>query len=101
MPNHPLPFSSSALGLTRTERRVAKEITTIRAASTVLAAREAAKLDAISDVAEVALLNAGELSCIEQVLVARSPHAAGRFGYITDRACVAMGGVVTQMARRL
>ena len=101
MPNHPVPFSSSALGLTRTERRIAKEITTIRAASTVLAAREAAKIDAITDVAEKALLNAGELSCIEQVLIARTPHAAGRYGYIADRACMAMGGVITQMARRL
>jgi len=101
MANFPAPYSGSSLGLTRTERRLAKEIATVRAASTVLAAREAAKTDAIADVAERALLNAGDLSCIEQVLVARSPHAAGRFGYITDRACVAMGGVVTQMARRL
>lgn len=101
MSNLPILSTPSALGLTRTERRIAKEITTIRAASTVLAAREAAKIDAITDVAEKALLNAGELSCIEQVLIARTPHAAGRYGYITDRACMAMGGVVTQMARRL
>jgi hypothetical protein len=96
----PVP-STSGLGLTRVERRVAKEITAVRAASTVLAAREAAKLDAITEVAETALLNAGELACIEQLLVARTPHAAGRYGFIADRATMAMGSVVTQMARRL
>jgi hypothetical protein len=96
----PVP-ASSALGLTRAERRVAKEIAAVRAASTAVAAREAAKLDAITEVAETALLNAGELACIEQLLVLRTPHAAGRFGFIGDRATMAMGGVVTQMARRL
>lgn len=101
MANLPSPYFSSSLGLTKVERRAAKEIATVRAASTVLAAREAAKIDAITDVAGQVMLGAGELSCIEQVLVARSPHAAGRYGYIADRACMAMGGVVTQMARRL
>lgn len=101
MSNLPILSTPSSLGLTRTERRVAKEIALTRAASTVLAAREAAKIDAITDVAEKALLGAGELSCVEQVLVARTPHAAGRYSYITDRACMAMGSVVTQMARRL
>jgi hypothetical protein len=101
MAQYPVLSSSSSLGLTRVERRAAKEIALSRAASSVLAARAEAKIDAIADVTERALLNAGDLSCIEQVLVARSPHAAGRFGYITNQACVAMGGVVTQMARRL
>ncbi len=100
MANLPVP-STGGLGLTRVERRVAKEIALTRAASSVLAAREAAKIDAITDVAETALLNAGELACVEQLLVARTPHAAGRLGFIADRATVAMGSVVTQMARRL
>lgn len=94
-------LSPSSLGLSRIERRAAKEITLTRAASTVLAAREAAKIDAITAVAETALLSAAELSSLEGLLAARTPHAAGRLAYINDRACMAMGVVVTQLARRL
>jgi hypothetical protein len=101
MSNLPAPYSSSSLGLSRVERRAAKEIALIRAASSVLAAREAAKIDAITEVAGTALLSVAELSSLEGLLVARTPHAAGRLAYINDRACMAMGGVVTKMARSL
>jgi hypothetical protein len=93
--------SSGGLGLTRVERRAAREIAVTRVASSVLAAREAAKIDAITEVAETALLGAAELSSLEGLLVARTPYAAGRLAYINDRACMAMGGVVTKMSRSL
>ena len=95
-----MPYSSGR-GLTRVERRAAKEIALHRAASSVLAAREAAKVNAITEVAETAILSAAELSALEGLLAARTPQAAGRLAYINDRACMAMGGVVTQLARRL
>jgi len=101
MANLPVPYSASGLGLSRVERRAAKEIALTRAASSVLTAREAAKIEAITEVAETALLSAAELSNLEGLLVARTPHAAGRLAYINDRAVMAMGGVVTQLARRL
>jgi hypothetical protein len=101
MANLPAPYSRSALGLTRVERRAIKEIALTRAASSVLAAREAAKIEAITEVAETALLSAAEVSSLEALLVARTPHAAGRLAYINDRACMAMGGVVTRMSRSL
>jgi hypothetical protein len=100
MANLPVP-SSSGLGLTRIERRVAKEIALTRAVTSVVAAREAAKIDAITEVAETALLSAAELSSLEGLLVARTPHAAGRLAYINDRACMATGAVLTRMSRSL
>lgn len=96
-----LPVPTGGLSLSRLERRAAKDIALTRVASSVLAARESAKIDAITEVVETALLNAAELSNLEGLLVARTPHAAGRLAYINDRACMAMGGVVTRMSRSL
>jgi len=101
MANLPVTYSRSALGLTKVERRASKEIALTRAASSVLAAREAAKIEAITEVADTALLSAAEVSSLEGLLVMRTPHAAGRLGYVADRACMAMGNVVAQMGRRL
>jgi hypothetical protein len=96
-----LPIPVGGLSLSRVERRAAKEIALTRAASSVLAAREAAKVDAITSVAETAILNAFDLTCLEGALVARTPAFAGRAAYINDRACVGMGAVLTRMSRSL
>ncbi len=97
----PVPYSGGSLGLTRVERRASKEIATTRAASNVLAAREAAKADAIASVGETIMLNAFDLTCLESALVARNPAFAGRAAYIGDRACIGMGNVLTRMSRSL
>ncbi len=96
-----LPVLASSRGLSRVERRAANEMALTRAASSVLAARESARLDVIADVAETALLNASALSGLEAALVMRTPHAAGRLGLITDSACLAMGRVVARTGRSL
>ena len=101
MANLPAPYSSSSLGLTKVERRAAKEITLARAASSVVAARAEAKIDAITEVAETALSSAALLTDLECCLVARNPAFAGRGAYINASAVTAMGGVVTKMARSL
>jgi hypothetical protein len=97
----PVPFSPNALGLSRVERRAAKEIALTRAAGNVLAARESAKVDAIASVGETAMLNAFDLTCLESALVARNPAFAGRAAFIGDRACIGMGNVLTRMSRSL
>jgi hypothetical protein len=99
MTNH--PALASYRGLSKLERRAASEIAVDRAASSVLAARESARLDVIAEVAETALLNASALSGLEAVLVMRTPHAAGRLGHIADSACTAMGKVVVRTGRSL
>jgi photosystem II stability/assembly factor-like uncharacterized protein len=97
----PVLASSRALGLSRAERRAAKEIALTRAAGNVLAAREAAKIDAITSVGETAMLNAFELTCLESALVARNPAFAGRAAFIGDGACIGMRNVLTRMSRAL
>ena len=101
MSNLPILSTPSSLGLTRVERRAAKEIALTRAASSVLAAREAAKVDAITSVAETALTSAALLTDLECCLVARNPAFAGRGAYINASAVTAMGGVLTRMSRSL
>lgn len=101
MANHPVLASTGGRSLSRLERRAAKDIALTRAASSVLAARESARLDLITDVAETALLNASALSGLEAALVMRTPHAASRLGLITDSACLAMGKVVARTGRGL
>jgi hypothetical protein len=101
MTQHPVLASSRSRGLSRLERRAAGEIAVSRAASSVLAARESAKVDAIAAVGETALLNAFELTCLESALVARNPAFGGRAAYIGDRACMGMGNVLTSMSRSL
>jgi plasmid replication initiation protein len=95
-----VPFSSG-LGLTRVERRTVKEIALARAASSVVAAREAAKVEAIAEVAQTALIGAYDVTGLERALVARTPAFADRAAYLTDRAVVGMGGVLTGMSRRI
>jgi hypothetical protein len=99
MPNHPV--LASARGLSRLERRAANEIALTRAASSVVAARESARIDVIADVAETALFNAAAVSSVEAALIMRTPHAAGRLGYIADSACMAMGKVVARTGRSM
>lgn len=101
MADLPVLASPRGRGLTRIERRAANEIAVTRAASSVLAARESARLDLIADVAETALLNAAALSGLEAALIMRAPHAAGRLGHIADSACMAMGKVVARTGREL
>jgi hypothetical protein len=97
--NLPAPYLSRSHS--KLERRAASEIALNRAASSVLAARESARVDAIAEVAEVALMNASALSGLEAVLVMRTPHAAGRLGHIADSACIAMGSVAARTGRSL
>jgi hypothetical protein len=99
MTSHPVLASSR--GLSRLERRAASEIALTRAASSMLIARESARVDVIADVAETAMLNASALSGLEAALVMRTPHAAGRLGHIADSACLAMGSVVARAGRDL
>jgi hypothetical protein len=101
MGNLPAPYSASSLGLTRVERRAAKEIILARAASSVLAAREAAKIETIAEVSETALTSAAVLTDLECFLVARNHAFANRGAYINASAVAAMGTTLTKMGRRL
>jgi ketopantoate hydroxymethyltransferase len=97
----PVPFSSSALGLTRVVRRAAKEIALNGAATSVVVAQAEAKIDAIGSVTETAVLSCARVGLIELMAASQTPHAAGRYRYLGDSGAASMGAVIHGMARRL
>ncbi len=93
-------YSGGGLVLTRS-RRASKEIARARVAGSVAAARATVKVDAITDVTEAALVNAGQISALEAMLVQRTPHAQARLQFLADTGVDAMAGVIRRMERRL
>jgi hypothetical protein len=98
MPNPILPIRRNS---TRLDRAVAEETTLARANARVAAAREAARLEAIADVTELALLATAQISAVEGALMERTPHAALRLQHIADTGCAGMAGVVLRTGRAL
>jgi ketopantoate hydroxymethyltransferase len=101
MAQHPVPFSRSALGLTKIERRAAKQIALNRAATSVVVAEAEEKNDAIGSVTESAILTCAHVGLVELMAAAQTPHAAGRYRYLGDCGTACMGSVINGMARRL
>jgi hypothetical protein len=93
----------SALGgpVARPGRQASREVAVIRASATVAAAREAAKVEAVAQVTETALIAAGRVSAVEALLVAHCPHAEARLRHIADAGVAGMANVVLGMERRL
>lgn len=87
----------------RTERAVTTEMEMIQARSTVAAAREAARVDAITAVAHRALLAVDQISTLEMALIRRRPdeRAEVRLRFVADSASSAIGNVVLDLDRRL
>jgi len=86
---------------TRLERRVAREITSARAHGAVLAARELAKVEAISDITQGALMETSQISEIEALLFERSPQAGERLKQIADCGVASIADVVLRAGRSI
>lgn len=99
MSNLPVPSPLSELVPNRVNRHVSREITRARAGGAVLAARETARIEAIADVTECALVASSHISCIESMLITRTPHAEQRLRHIADAGCAGMASVVMRMGR--
>ena len=72
-----------------------------RASGSVAAAREAAKVETIAQVTEVALAATGRVSAVEALLVAHCPHAEARLRHIADAGVAGMANIVLGVERRL
>lgn len=83
------------------ERQVSREVRRIQANGAVAAAHHNARVEAIAEVTETALLATSHVSAIEALLVARTPHAEGRLRHIADAGCTGMANVVLSTARSL
>lgn len=83
------------------ERRASRDIARSHAYGATVSARETAKVDAIAEVTEAALLATSHVSAVEALLVSRTPHAEARLRHIADAGCTGMASVVLGMGRRI
>lgn len=99
---HDLILSRSGSHLpARVERQVARQIATIHAATSVAAAREVARIEAITEITEVAMCCATEVAGIADALAAQTPSAERALAHIASAGVSAMANVVIQSGRRL
>lgn len=87
------------LANTKIERQASRDIARARAYGAALSARESAKVEAIADVTEPALIATSHVSAIEALLITRTPHAEARLRHIADAGCAGMASVVLKMGR--
>jgi hypothetical protein len=99
MSDLPVLSSFGELASTRVERRASREIARAQAYGACLAAREVAKVDAIAEVTETALIATSHVSAMEALLISRTPHAEARLRHIADAGTAGMASVVMKMAR--
>lgn len=89
------------LGDVALERRTSRAVARIQSDSAIATARETARLDAVAQVTETALLATSHVSAVEALLIERTPHAARRLQHIADAGCVGMASVVLAAGRRI
>lgn len=85
----------------RVERQLAREGATIHARTSVRAAAEVAKLEAITEITEEALFGAAEVASVADMLTSRTPSAERALAHIASAGISAMADVVMRSGRRL
>lgn len=101
MANLPILGSGVGLGTTRLDRQITREVVQSKGFGTVLSAREIAKVEAVANVTEAALVATAHVSSVEALLMSQVPHAEARLRHIADAGCAGMGYVVMSMGRHL
>lgn len=85
----------------RVERQVGREVALAHARGSVMAAREVAKIAAITEITEEALFSGSEVASITNMLVERTPYAQEELSYIAHAGIAAMADVVLRTGQSL
>src|SRR5438876_543177 len=101
MSNLPALAGLGELANTRVERQASREIARSRVYGATVSAREIAKVEAIAQVTDAALLATSHVSAVEALLVSRTPHAEMRLRHIADAGCTGMASVVLSTGSRI
>jgi hypothetical protein len=88
-------------GTGRIERRTSREISGARAYGQTISAHEIAKVEAVAQISEAALLATSHVSAVEALLVSRTPHAEARLRHIADAGCTSMATIVLRAGSRI
>ena len=75
-------------------RQAAREVARGRDYGLVFAAANAAKVEAVTQVTEAAMLATAHISALEELLISRSPHAEARLRHIADSGTAGMSKIV-------
>jgi hypothetical protein len=81
-------------GIGKLERQTSREIARARAYGATVSAREIAKVEAVAQISEAALLATSHVSAVEALLISRTPHAEARLRHIADAGCTGMATIV-------
>ena len=100
MSNLPARSTFGGLAHTKVRRQASREIAFAHAEGVTLAARESAKVDAIAEVTESALMATSHISAVEALLIDRTPHAEGRLRHIGDRRCTRLDRIADLLEHR-
>ena len=94
-----IPFTSSTGLSPRAERQLATEIATTHARGSLTAARQIARIEAITEITEEALFRASEVAQVTGMLVQRTPQAETALNHIASAGITAMADVVVRSGR--
>jgi len=83
------------------QRQTSREIALAQAHGAMASAYDGARVQALAQVAEAALLATSHVSALEGLLVSRTPHAEARLRHIADAGCAGMASIVLGMGGRL
>ncbi len=102
MSNSLAPLGTGASFLpSRVERQVSREVALAHARGSVMAAREVAKIEAITEITEEALFNGSEVAAVTNMLIERTPYAQEELSYIAHAGIAALADVVLRTGRSL
>lgn len=94
-----VPLTPSTDLSPRAERQLATEIAGIHARGSLMAAREVAKIDALTEITSEALFRASEVAQVAGMLIQRTPHAEMGLSHIASAGISAMADVVIRSGR--
>jgi hypothetical protein len=89
------------LGNRSVERQMTKEMTRVRAYGLAVSAREIAKVEAVANVTEAALLATSHISAIEALLIGRTPHAEDRLRHVADAGTAGLANIVLKTSSQI
>lgn len=101
MANLPVPSSLGVLPASRIERQTSRAVAQANAHGVAAAARETARVEAIAQVTEVALLATAHVSAMESLLITQAPHAEQRLRHLADAGCAGMASIVLGAGRKV
>lgn len=91
-------YTPTSLASSWGQRSKARELSRVKTATDLSAARHSAEIAVVESVTESALLATAHVSALEAYLFDRVPHAENRLRHVADGGCIAMANIVTKLA---